>query len=159
MKKVILIILIIATSFLSGFAFKTLMSGKNDTQKMKKVTGIGGIFFKCKDPGKVRDWYKTHLGMNVNEYGATFEWREHEDSSKTGQTQWSPFAENTKYFDPSPKDFMINYRVENLEELVEELKKEGVTIVDNIESYDYGKFVHILDIEGNKIELWEPNDQ
>jgi len=159
MKKVTLIILIIAASFLSGFAFKTFMNQKNDTQKMKKVTGIGGIFFKCKDPAKVKDWYKTHLGLNVNEYGATFEWRENEDSSKTGQTQWSPFAETTTYFDPSSKDFMINYRVENLEELVEELRKEGVTIVDNIESYDYGKFVHIMDIEGNKIELWEPNDQ
>lgn len=126
---------------------------------MKKVTGIGGIFFKCKDPAKVKDWYKTHLGLNVNEYGATFEWRENDDSTKTGQTQWSPFTENTTYFEPSSKDFMINYRVENIEELVEELKKEGVTIVDNIESYDYGKFVHIMDIEGNKIELWEPNDQ
>lgn len=126
---------------------------------MKKVTGIGGIFFKCKDPAKIKDWYKTHLGLNVNEYGATFEWRENDDSTKTGQTQWSPFAETTTYFEPSSKDFMINYRVENLEELVEELKKEGVTIVDNIESYDYGKFVHIMDIEGNKIELWEPNDQ
>jgi len=126
---------------------------------LKKVTGIGGIFFKCNDPAKVREWYKAHRGIDVNEYGATFEWREADDSSKTGQTQWSPFAENTTYFHPSSKDFMINYRVENLEELVEELKKEGVTLLDNIESYDYGKFVHIMDIEGNKIELWEPKEQ
>ena len=77
---------------------------------------------------------------------------------KKGLTQWNPFAENTKYFEPSTKDFMINYRVENLEALVEELKKENVTIVDKIETYDYGKFVHILDIEGNKIQLWEPKD-
>ena len=81
-----------------------------------------------------------------------------DDSTKKGLTQWNPFPENTKYFEPSAKDFMINYRVENLEALVEELKKENVTIVDKIESYDYGKFVHILDIEGNKIQLWEPKD-
>ena len=75
-----------------------------------------------------------------------------------GFTQWSPFNESTKYFEPSTKDFMINYRVADLEALVEELRKEGVTVVDKIEKYDYGKFVHILDAEGNKIELWEPND-
>lgn len=125
---------------------------------MGKVTGIGGIFFKCKDPKKMKEWYKTHLGLDTNDYGATFEWREAEDSTKKGSTIWSPFADTTKYFEPSTKDFMINYRVENLEGLVEQLKKEGVTIVDNIESYDYGKFVHIVDAEGNKVELWEPSD-
>ena len=125
---------------------------------MKKVTGIGGIFFKCKDTKKMNEWYKTHLGLNTTDYGVTFEWREAEDSTKKGQTQWSTFAEITKYFDPSAKDFMINYRVADLEALVEELKKEGVTIVDKIENSDYGKFVHIIDMEGNKIQLWEPND-
>lgn len=125
---------------------------------MKKVTGIGGIFFKCKDPGKMRDWYKAHLGINTNEYGAVFEWYQGADSTKKGFSQWSPFKETTKYFDPSAKDFMINYRVENLADLVDELKKEGVTIVDTIQTFDYGKFVHILDVEGNKLELWEPND-
>ncbi|HVY73377.1 MAG TPA: VOC family protein [Puia sp.] len=126
---------------------------------MKKVTGIGGIFFKCKDPGKMKDWYQQHLGLNTNDYGATFEWYEAANSTKKGSTQWSPFNEKTKYFEPSAKDFMINYRVENLVELVEQLKKEGVTIVDSIESYEYGKFVHIIDIEGNKVELWEPSDK
>ena len=124
---------------------------------MKKVTGIGGIFFKCKDPKKMKEWYKTHLGMDTNDYGATFEWRELSEDKK-GSTVWNPFSETTKYFDPSAKDFMINYRVENLEKLVEELKNEGVTIVDKIEDYDYGKFIHILDAEGNKVELWEPKD-
>jgi predicted enzyme related to lactoylglutathione lyase len=123
---------------------------------MKKVTGIGGIFFKCKDPDKMKEWYKTHLGLDTNEYGASFEWREESEPTKKGSTQWSPFAESTKYFEPSTKEFMINYRVADLEALVEELKKEGVTIVDPVESYDYGKFVHIIDMEGNKIELWEP---
>lgn len=106
----------------------------------------------------MKEWYKTHLGLDTNDYGANFEWREESDPAKKGSTQWSPFAESTKYFEPSTKEFMINYRVDNLEALVEELKKEGVTIVDKIESYDYGKFVHIIDMEGNKIELWEPVD-
>jgi len=125
---------------------------------MKKVTGIGGIFFKCKDPKAVNEWYKTHLGFDTTDYGTSFEWRQVDDSEKKGLTQWNPFKENTKYFEPSTKDFMINYRVDNLEALVEELRKENITIVDKIEAYDYGKFVHILDIEGNKIELWEPKD-
>ena len=120
---------------------------------MKKVTGIGGVFFKCKDPKKVTEWYQKHLGLDTNPYGATFEWFEGDDASKKAQTQWTPFPETTKYFDPSPCEFMINYRVADLEALVEELKKEGVTILDDIATYDYGKFVHILDSEGNKIEL------
>ncbi|MCZ2248997.1 MAG: VOC family protein [Bacteroidia bacterium] len=125
---------------------------------MKRVTGIGGIFFKCKDPKKVREWYSKHLGLNTNDYGTVFEWYQGADSTKKGFTQWSPFNEKTNYFEPSGKDFMINYRVENLNKLVAVLKTEGVTIVDSIARYDYGKFVHILDLEGNKIELWEPND-
>lgn len=125
---------------------------------MKRVIGIGGIFFKCKDPEKINEWYKTHLGMDTGPYGATFEWKEDDDSTKKGITQWSPFSETTKYFEPSTREFMINYRVENLEALIVELKKEGVTILDEMATYEYGKFVHILDIEGNKIELWEPAD-
>lgn len=123
---------------------------------MKRVTGIGGIFFKSKDPKKSIEWYAKHLGLDTNEYGATFNWVHAEDTTKEGLTQWSPFEEKTEYFNPSSKDFMINYCVENLELLVEELKKEGVTILDEIAVFDYGKFVHILDLEGNKIELWEP---
>ena len=159
MKRTSLIVLVIAASFLSGFAFKTIITKQNEkTTKMKKVTGIGGVFFKCKDPKKVTEWYQKHLGLNTNPYGATFEWYEGADSTKKGQTQWTPFPETTKYFEPSTKDFMINYRVENLEALVDELKKNGVTILDKIETYDYGKFVHILDAEGNKVQLWEPKD-
>lgn len=122
---------------------------------MKRVTGIGGIFFKCKDTEKVNEWYKTHLGLDTGPYGVTFESPE-DESGKKAVTQWSPFSETTKYFEPSTKDFMINYRVDDLEALVEELKKEGVTILDELAVYDYGKFIHILDVEGNKIELWEP---
>jgi predicted enzyme related to lactoylglutathione lyase len=160
MRKAILTALVIAVSFLSGFAFKGVLSTKQNsgTQNFKKVTGIGGIFFKCKDPNKMREWYKMHLGLNTNKYGAVFEWRQGADSSKKGFTQWSPFSEKTKYFEPSTKDYMINYRVENLVALVDELKRNGVTIVDTIEAVEYGKFVHILDVEGNKLELWESND-
>lgn len=104
----------------------------------------------------MKEWYARHLGLNTDEYGAGFEWLDVANPTKKGLTQWSPFEENTSYFDPSPREFMINYRVENLEALVAELIKEGVTIVDEIETYDFGKFVHILDAEGNKVELWEP---
>jgi len=159
MKKITLIIIALSISFCFGFAFKTIITKQSINQtKMKKVTGIGGIFFKCKDPKQMREWYETNLGLNTNEYGAVFEWRQGADSTKKGFSQWSPFSEKTKYFEPSTKDFMINYRVENIETLIEELKKNGVTVVDTIETVEYGKFVHIMDIEGNKIELWEPND-
>jgi predicted enzyme related to lactoylglutathione lyase len=154
MRKIILITLALASSFCLGFAFKSV-SVKYKNDKMKRVTGIGGVFFKCKDPKATTAWYQKHLGLETNPYGATFEWYESPDSSAKAQTQWTPFKEDSKYFE---NDFMINYRVENLEVLVEELKKEGVTIVDKIETYDYGKFVHILDGEGNKVQLWEAID-
>ena len=126
---------------------------------MKKVTGLGGVFFKCNDPKGMNEWYAKNLGIDAGDYGATFEWRQEEDPSKKGTTAWSTFPANTKYFNPSEKPFMINYRVEDLVALVDELKKDGVTIVDEISAYDYGKFVHILDPEGNIIELWEPVDE
>ncbi|MDO7173473.1 VOC family protein [Mariniflexile sp. AS56] len=122
----------------------------------KRVTGIGGLFFKTKNPGDTKDWYKKHLGFNINDYGATFWWKDKEGKDCT--TQWSPFAEDTKYYEPSKKDFMFNYRVENLVELLQVLKEEGVTIVGEMEEYEYGKFGWILDNDGNKIELWEPID-
>jgi predicted enzyme related to lactoylglutathione lyase len=159
MKKRIPITLTLVATFGLGFAFKSLITQiTNDQPPLKKVTGIGGIFFKCKDPKKMREWYKTNLGLNTNQYGAVFEWRQGADTTKKGFTQWSPFSEKTKYFEPSTKDFMINYRVENLEGLIDQLRKDSVTIVDKIETVEYGKFVHIMDIEGNKLELWEPND-
>ena len=159
MKKITLVAIVAAASFCLGFAFKSIVNNHPvEKTKMKRVTGIGGIFFKCNDPKKVREWYQAHLGLNTNQYGSVFEWYQGADSTQKGFLQWSPFSEKTKYFEPSTKEFMINYRVENLVALVEELKKEGVTITDTIQTYDYGKFVHIMDIEGNKIELWEPND-
>ena len=122
MKKVLLASIALTISFVLGFAFNNLMTGKSANDE-RKVTGIGGIFFKCKDPEKVKEWYQTHLGLKTNPYGAVFEWKQAMDSTKKGFTQWSPFSEKTKYFD---KEFMINYRVENLTALVKELRKNGV---------------------------------
>jgi len=128
----------------------------NDTTP--KVTGIGGIFFRSKNPAETRSWYSKNLGLAVNEYGSTFEFRNANRPEEINYLQWSPFAEGTDYFNPSQKEFMINYRVQNMEGLVKKLKENGVTIVDEIEEFEYGKFVHIMDNDGNKIELWEPVD-
>ncbi len=123
-----------------------------------KVTGIGGIFFRTKDPQATKEWYGQNLGLAISEYGSSFEFRNAHRPDEINYLSWSPFDENTKYFDPSEKEFMINYRVQNMEGLVRKLRANGVTIVDEIEEYSYGKFVHIMDPEGNKIELWEPID-
>lgn len=124
-----------------------------------KVTGIGGLFFKVKNPEQTKAWYEKHLGMPTDQYGTTFEWISAKEPEKKGFTQWSPMSDSTDYFKPSEKDFMINYRVENLKELVEELKANGVQVLDEIEEFEYGKFVHILDPDGHSIELWEPKDE
>lgn len=129
------------------------------SDKEPKVTGVGGIFFRCKNPKAVKEWYGKNLGMAVGEYGSSFEFRNANRPEEINYLQWSTFDENTEYFNPSKKQFMINYRVQNIEQMVENLKAAGVTIVDKIEEYEYGKFVHIMDPEGNKIELWEPVDK
>lgn len=157
MRNYSIVAILMIVSFSFGFAVNNYFKKPFEEQKpLKRVTGIGGVFFKCKDPEKVKEWYKNHLGFNTDQYGAGFEWWESPDTTRKGFTQWSPFSEKTKYFEPSTKEFMINYRVDNLVDLVAELKKEGVSILDTIETYDYGKFIHIMDPEGNKIELWEP---
>lgn len=126
---------------------------KNDNKG--HVIGIGGIFFKSKNPAEQRNWYSKNLGFKTDDYGSLFQFRDIDNPEKKGQLQWSPFGENTTYFQPSEREFMINYRVVNMEALVEQLKAAGVTICDSIEEFDYGKFIHIMDPEGNKIELWE----
>lgn len=128
-------------------------------KKHKKVTGIGGIFFKSNNPDKIKNWYSQHLGLVTNEYGSLFEFRRSDKPDHKAYSVWSPFDEETDYFEPSDKDFMINFRVDDLDELIKELRVNGVEIVGDIETYEYGKFAHILDPEGNKIELWEPVDQ
>jgi predicted enzyme related to lactoylglutathione lyase len=126
---------------------------------MKRVTSIGGIFFKCQDPKAQREWYANHLGFKTDDYGTTFEWRKSDQPEEKGYSVWSTFKNDTDYFEPSKKEFMINFRVENLEVLLEELKKEGVQIAGEIQHFDYGKFAHVMDPEGNKIELWESFDK
>jgi len=127
---------------------------------MKRVTGLGGIFFKATDPKKIKEWYGKHLGLPVDEYGASFRWIDLDNNAKVpALTAWSPFKEDTTYFQPSEKQFMFNYRVENLVELLKVLKEEGVQIVGKMEAHSYGKFGWIMDPEGNKIELWEPKEE
>ena len=125
---------------------------------MKRVTGIGGVFLKADNPQKTREWYQKHLGIKSGQYGGTFEWRHGDNKEKKGFTAWSIFKSDTTYTDPSKKDAMINYRVDNLEKLLSMLKEEGVEIVGEMESFEYGKFGWIMDPNGYKIELWEPND-
>lgn len=129
---------------------------KKATAQTKRVTGIGGVFFKAQNPAKLKDWYKNHLGFKTDDWGCTFWWND--EDFKKASTQWSPFKKDTNYFLPSTKEFMFNYRVENLTQLLEKLREEGITIVGKVEEYEYGKFGWILDPEGNKIELWEPID-
>ncbi len=128
----------------------------NDT--IPKVTGIGGIFFYSDNPKETKEWYTKNLGIEINEWGSSsFESRNVNRPDEINSLQWKPFKKGDEYLSPSQKDFMINYQVQNIEELVTKLKENGVTILDSIATYDYGKFVHIMDNEGNKIELWEPN--
>ena len=124
---------------------------------MQRVTGIGGIFFKAQDPEKLRDWYRQHLGLEFDAYGSVvFDCPESEAQRKSAQTVWSLFPSDTKYFDPGTAPFMINYRVENLTALLEQLKSEGVAVEERVEEFEYGKFGWLMDPEGNRIELWEP---
>ncbi len=122
-----------------------------------KVTGIGGIFFYSDDLNATKEWYSKNLGIEINDWGSSsFESRNLNNPDEINSLQWTPFKKEGEHFSPSKKEFMINYQVQNMDGLVEKLKANGVTILDDIATYDFGKFVHIMDAEGNKIELWEP---
>lgn len=137
---------------------------KNQTDKSTspidatpKVTGIGGIFFFSDNPQEAKEWYAKNLGLEINEWGSSsFQSRDMNKPDQINTLQWCPFKKGSDYFAPSKKEFMINYRVQNMEAFVDKLKEDGVIILDDIVTYEYGKFVHIMDGEGNKIELWEP---
>jgi predicted enzyme related to lactoylglutathione lyase len=154
MKKFTLIGLLCA-AFLLGYGFSHLT---NPVNSGPRVTGIGGIFFKAKDPTALKAWYSKNLGIRMSGYGSTFEWHRGMDSTKKGFTSWAPFKETTKYFQPSEKQFMINYCVEGLDQLLAQMKATGIMPVDSVQRTSGGNFVHLMDPEGNKIELWEPND-
>lgn len=157
-KSAAIMAILCIASFSIGIAAKTRWL-EAEAPSEKRVTGIGGVFFKANNPKMLKEWYEKHLGMKMDAYGTNFEWRQGTDSSKKGFTQWSVFSNKTTYFEPSKKDCMINYRVENLDRLYRELQAEHVQIVDKVETFEYGKFLHIIDLEGNKIELWEPIDE
>lgn len=130
----------------------------NAADNTPKVTGIGGIFFFSDNIEEIKDWYAKNLGLEINAWGSSsFESRNIDRPEEINSLQWTPFKKDSDYFAPSKKEFMINYRVQNIELLLQKLKDNGVTILDEIASYDFGKFVHIMDAEGNKIELWEPS--
>jgi predicted enzyme related to lactoylglutathione lyase len=163
--------LLLSISILAAFTSCNTKTKNNDMEDSKKktensvqpkdttpkVTGIGGVFFFSDNPEKTKEWYAENLGIEMNEWGSSnFKSRNIDRPDEIDYLQWSPFQKGDEYFSPSSKDFMINYRVQNIEGLVAKLKGNGVTILDSITSYDYGKFVHIMDAEGNKIELWEP---
>ena len=123
---------------------------------MKRVTGIGGIFFKAKDPKALGEWYRKHLGLNLEPWGgAAFRWAQ-DNPAGTGTTIWNPFSADTSYFDPSVSSFMVNFRVADLHALLAALRSEGCKVEDKVEESEYGKFGWVLDPENNKIELWEP---
>ncbi|MBS3945607.1 MAG: hypothetical protein KGZ42_08930 [Melioribacter sp.] len=128
----------------------------NDT--IPRVTGIGGIFFKSKDPSVIKEWYGKNLGLSTDLYGSVFEFRNANDPDQINYLRWSPFETKTDYFSPSVKEFMINYRVQNIEGLIRNLKSNGVKVIGEIQKYEYGKFAYLIDPDGNKIELWEPVD-
>ena len=129
----------------------------NMSNNEPKVVGVGGVFFKSENPEETKKWYEEYLGFPTDQHGTMFKSRDIDNPDLITYLQCSPFDKKTDYFDPSKKDFMINYRVQNIEEFVKILKEKGITILDEITEYgEIGKFVHILEPEGNKIELWEP---
>jgi predicted enzyme related to lactoylglutathione lyase len=123
---------------------------------MAKVTGLGGVFFRSADPQALKEWYREQLGIESESWGFAFRWREREDPEQQGYTVWSPFSEGTEYFAPSTKQFMVNYRVDDLDALLPRLAAAGVEIVGDVQEAENGKFAWVLDPEGNKLELWEP---
>ena len=123
---------------------------------MERVTGIGGIFFKARDAEKLRAWYRDLLGIDSGDHGASFEWREVEAPEKRGMTVWSIFRHDTRYLDPSPAPFMVNYRVENLDRMLAQLRAAGADVDEKIEDGEFGRFGWVMDPEGNRLELWEP---
>jgi predicted enzyme related to lactoylglutathione lyase len=162
MKMTALGFLIVSAVIGASFVCGMMVQAKRQTPiqvSEPRVTGIGGVFFKARDPLKLADWYRKHLGISFEGEGPafhSFEWTEKENPSKTGATAWAIFPETTKYLGQEKSQFMINYRVANLERLLTELKKEGVEVDKKIQDEANGRFSWVTDPEGNRVELWEP---
>ena len=125
---------------------------------MKRVTGIGGVFFKANDPKALAAWYKRHLGIDVQEWGgAAFTWTDADGKPYAGTTAWSITSTTSDQFAPSSSSFMVNYRVDDLHALIKVLRDEGCNVLENVDDSEYGKFGWVIDPEGNKVELWQPN--
>jgi catechol 2,3-dioxygenase-like lactoylglutathione lyase family enzyme len=122
---------------------------------MGRITGLGGVFFKCADPERLYGWYETHLGLKRDAGGVNFQWRD-KDTNAPGRTVWALFKRDTTYFAPSAAPFMLNYRVDDLDALLTRLRAEGVQVDPKREDGEYGRFAWVMDPEGNRIELWEP---
>ncbi len=123
---------------------------------MEKVRGIGGVFFKSKDPGALKQWYAKHLGVPLDDQGyVSFGWKRSENGADA-MTVWSPFAPSTKYFDPSTREFMVNFIVDDLDAMLGQLREAGCTVDETIEDGEFGKFGWVLDPDGTRIELWQP---
>jgi catechol 2,3-dioxygenase-like lactoylglutathione lyase family enzyme len=124
---------------------------------MKRVTGIGGVFFKAQDPNRLGAWYRDHLGIPIEEWGgAVFRWASPDNPAGTGSTVWNAFAADTSYFAPSTAPFMVNYRVDDLHALLAALRSEGCWVDERVEESEFGKFGWVMDPEGNRVELWQP---
>ncbi len=130
-------------------------TAKPKESQMERVTGIGGVFFKVKDPKGMAAWYRTNLGIQSRNGYTQFSWRDKDHPEEMGRTVWAIFPTNTTYFGPSSSSLMINYRVSNLDRMLEQLRTSGVKI-EKVEDTDYGRFAWITDREGNRIELWQP---
>jgi predicted enzyme related to lactoylglutathione lyase len=155
----------IMLSFVLGMAIQSALAG--DAKDEPRVTGLGGFFFKAQSPGKLAEWYRVHLGVELQPAGkgdnaprfTSFEWSERDKADKHGSTSFSIFPADTKYFGPGSSQFMVNFRVANLDRLLAQLKSEGVTVIDKSDDESFGKFGWAVDSEGNRIELWEPKDE
>lgn len=124
---------------------------------MTRVTGIGGIFFKARDPKALGEWYRRHLGLNLEDWGGVvFQWVTPDNPTGTGTTIWNAFPADTAYFSPSPASFMINFRVADLDALLAALRAEGCDVDPKVEDSEFGKFGWVMDPEGNRVELWQP---
>jgi predicted enzyme related to lactoylglutathione lyase len=150
---------IAAVAFVAGAATGKTMQAPDAAPPAERVTGIGGVFIKAKDPAALARWYRENLGFDTRANRTIFEWREHDNPKSVALTVWALFADTTKYFSPGTAAFMVNYRVRDLDRMLAQLRAHGVTVEPRVMTDDAGRFAWVVDPEGNKLELWEPRRQ